>query len=358
MPNFDLKQSSQYSKPSLTTLKDASLFNAELDSVWEMDLFGANQHASEASRYRYLSEIASRDGVFISLISEVIYNYIDFRKYQNLLKITKQSLASQKEILAMVKAKHESGIATQLDENDAKSFLLTTKARVYELEAALQNTQMRIETLCNAKTSSFSAIFKDIKNVPSIRESVILQSPIYTIQKRPDVMEAEQVLLQNTSLTKQSIASQYPKIDLNLALGIGRSNLTASRGTLELGDVAILPLFNFDRIKNQIKSQEEQEEQAFIRYQKTIMGAVTEVESSLVTMYNNIRYVNDLNEAAGVNDSSLQLSKDMYESSMLDYQSVLEVEKDFFASSTKLLEYRATTAKSVVALYKALGYGL
>jgi len=176
------------------------------------------------------------------------------------------------------------------------------------------------------------------------------------IQNRPDIIQAEEELLEATALTKSAIASQFPKSTLSVMLGAQSSNFLPSQVIWEIGSAVTAPLINFDRIKSEINVKEAKEEQAFLNYQKVVSKALEEVEVNFGRYISYHNHHLELEKLVQNNKKALSLSKHLYESSTIPYIDVLEAEKDVYNAEILKTESLAEFSKTSVALHKALGY--
>lgn len=362
-PEINMTKSSSVAKKNFTTTgttfspkKAITLSTVALEASWEPDFFGVNRNLRDAEQHKLFATIAGRNHFLITLIADVAANYIEYRKYQQLLKINEENVKSQLDILNMIKSRQKSGIESDFEVRRARAIYLTTKAMSHEFNYKRLQAQYRIETLCGVLIGDFTRLLKEKKAVPTINTQIIANSPLYIIRNRPDIIQAEEEFIAATSLTKSAIASQYPQITLATSVGYKISNLLPDQLIWSVGASSITPLINFNRIKANIDIRTAQEEQSFLHYKQTIREALEEIESAFVkyiSYHNNYLELKNLVEN---NNKSLQLSKDLYNSSTVAYTRVLETEKDVYESEMEKIESLAEYSKSAIALYKVLGY--
>ena len=102
-------------------------YGLELDASWELDLFGGTRRSIEAAQADLeASQEALRD-VLVSLTAEVATNYVQMRTYQKRLALAEGNLKIQAETLELTAMRYETGLATALDTEQARTNLESTR---------------------------------------------------------------------------------------------------------------------------------------------------------------------------------------------------------------------------------------
>ncbi len=110
-------------------------------SAYELDLFGRIRSLSTAALQSYFAVEENRRTVQISLISEVAGDYLALAADQDRLAITRDTLKSRVDGLALIQRRFEAGAASQLDLSQAQT--LAEQARSDEAVALAQVAQDR-----------------------------------------------------------------------------------------------------------------------------------------------------------------------------------------------------------------------
>jgi outer membrane protein TolC len=115
-------------------------------------------------------------------------------------------------------------------------------------------------------------------------------------------------------------------------------------------------VFDADRIRNQIKVEDARTEQALLFYEQTVLDALNEVENT-IKAYREERFrVDALETAVEASQRALKLSLTLYKQGLIDFQRVLDSQRELFDSEDQLATSKGTTT-NLVQLYKALGGG-
>ena len=99
------------------------------------------------------------------------------------------------------------------------------------------------------------------------------------------------------------------------------------------------------------------QEQAFTRYEATILTALEEVENSLVAYAEEQDRRDTLAQATRAAQRAAELARDQYLSGLIDFQSVLDAERSVLSFQDQLAQSRGQVITNLISLYKALGGG-
>ena len=103
--------------------------------------------------------------------------------------------------------------------------------------------------------------------------------------------------------------------------------------------------------------QNAREEQAVATYEQSVLVALQEVEDALVNYAKEEARRRQLADAAEANRKAVDLANQLYAAGRTDFLSVLQAQRDLFASQDALIQSTSTVSTDLVALYKALGGG-
>jgi outer membrane protein TolC len=116
-------------------------------------------------------------------------------------------------------------------------------------------------------------------------------------------------------------------------------------------------IFNYDRIKNNVRVQDARFQQLLVAYEIIVLNAAREVEDGLVGFLRSQEQVGYLERAVIASQRSVELSLDQYEAGQVDYQRVLNSQMSLLSQQDGLANARGRIATSLVSTYRALGGG-
>ncbi|MCH9754111.1 MAG: TolC family protein [Alphaproteobacteria bacterium] len=359
IPNIDISQSSNSSDAFVSLgSKTVLVFNTALDASWEIDLFNTNKYKYDSKSNLLNAAIADQKHISVTLVADIILNYTDYLKYKNLADIRKQKIELHKHHLDITQSKHISGLITDLELEEKKAKYSQIKSEIYSFDTEMKKARHRLETLCGIQAGTSNILDNNDTEIPLIPKEMVMSSPTHVIENRPDVQKSMYELLAATSMTKSAISEQYPKITLLGSIGYQDSSISPSSEAFSLGQTMLSPILNFQKIKSNINIYESKEEQAFLKYKKSMLLVIEDVESSLVSYYNAQKNHEALHTTFTHRKHALDLAKHLYESQTKPYTTVLDAEEDLLNTHSDLITSSSNLLATTTKLYKALGYGV
>lgn len=110
--------------------------------------------------------------------------------------------------------------------------------------------------------------------------------PSDLIERRPDVREAEEILIASNARIGEAKALLFPRIALTGSFGFASTEidqwLTAPAQAWSIGGSLLQPIFNAGQNRRRVEISESQQRQALYAYEKSIQAALREVEDAIV----------------------------------------------------------------------------
>ena len=144
-------------------------FAAGLDASWELDVFGANRSALDASEAGAQASAASLGDVQVSIAAEVALTYIALRGAQARLAIADDNLASQLETLQITQWRVQAGLVTSLEAEQARAAAEQTRAQVPTLRSLIAQTSHALAVLTGQPPAALSALLAAPGPMPQAR---------------------------------------------------------------------------------------------------------------------------------------------------------------------------------------------
>lgn len=371
MPRIDAQGASQRQRHSLEGLNsfDESTRVQDLHNVggalsYEVDLWGRYRRASEAARADLLSTMAARDTVRLTLVSEVARTYFDLRAYDQQLQIARNTLASRESTQELRKVRHELGLTSELDYRQAEAEAASARSSVHTLENGVSATETALAVLTGRSPRDIvtgtveRGLAVDTAPVPP---SVPAGLPSALLERRPDLVQAEQQLAAASARIGAAKAAYFPSISLTGLLGYESSDLTGlftgPAGTWRYAGSVSMPIFDFGRVKAGVEAAEARQRAALAGYEKAVQNAFREAQNSLVAN----RKAREVAEAQTTQVEalrrSLRLARLRYDNGYSSYLEVLDAERSLFQAEVSLASARRDQLTAVVDVYRALGGG-
>jgi len=340
---------------------DQNFYQAGFDASWEIDVFGGVRRSVEAADATIEANVENRRDVLVTLLGDVARNYIDVRGFQSRLEVARANLKSQQDTLDLTKVRFQAGLASDLDVAQQEGQLNTTAAQIPTLESSLKQAAYRLDVLLGSQPGALWDELSKAGAIPSLPPEVLVGLPSELLRRRPDIRTAERQLAAATAQIGAATADLFPKFSLTGTAGlqsISASDWFTGRSRFwSVGPTISWPIFDAGRIRANIEVRNAQQEQALTQYEKTILAALSDVETSLVNYSREQARYRSLSDAVAANRRAVEMSNELYIRGLVDFLNVLENQRSLYASENDLAQSEATMAANLVSLYKALGGG-
>jgi multidrug efflux system outer membrane protein len=332
------------------------------DAAFQLDFFGKLRRETEASRAALLATEDARQTVILTLVSDVASDYFALLQLDLQLKITRETVATQEDSVKLTNLRVEHGVATKLDVLQAQQTLDTANAAIPDLERQIAQEENAISILLGDYPQSVTR-GRPLVDQP-LPPEVPPGMPSSLLERRPDIREAEQILVAANAEIGVAKAQFFPQISLTGSGGgaFGRSSafsgLMASQlGIWSYGAQVTQPIFTGGALRGDLKLAESQHQQALIAYRQAIQQAFGDVSNALVG-YQKLHEVRlrQQNTVADLQES-VRLSNMRYTGGTTTFLEVLDGQRALFSAELTLAQARGNEYQSLVQLYRSLGGG-
>jgi NodT family efflux transporter outer membrane factor (OMF) lipoprotein len=339
----------------------SEFYRLGFDAGWELDVFGGIRSTVDASTATLGAREADLHDILVTLVAEVGIDYINVRSLQSRLTIALTNLASQQETYELARFRAMAGLTSELDVEQARAIVESTRAQIPSLEASGALARHRLELLLGGAPGSLTQELAAPSAVPVAPLSIALGVPADTLRRRPDVRSAERVLAAQTAAIGTVRAQLYPRFGLLGSIGLDAvsvARLFASSALgWSVGPSASLQVFDRGQIRRSIDVQTELQEQALVAYETTVLAALAEVEDALVSLAQQQVRREHLVEAVDAAEQASVLSRDLYAAGLRDFRDVLDAQRSLLSFQDQLAVSNAELSAQMIRLFKALGGG-
>jgi multidrug efflux system outer membrane protein len=328
--------------------------------AWELDLFGRIRREHEAAVARMLASEQGRRGVLVTLVGDVASTYFLLRQLDLQLEISRRTLATNDQTVDYFQMRLDGGVSNRLEVDRIRANREATAAKIPDLEKQVAIAEDALSVLLARPPGpiSRSALLIDAAAPPAIPTGV----PASLLERRPDVVQAEEVLVAANADVGVAKALFFPDISLTGFLG-GISGQVLSLlssttgGVWSLTPSVVQQVFNAGRLKNNLAASRANVEESLAQYQKAALNGYREVADALITITKlaQIR-VSQQTGVAQLQDAA-DLARDRYQSGLASYLDVLNADQQLFDQQLQLAQTRGQEYSARSALYRALGGG-
>ncbi|WP_029977436.1 efflux transporter outer membrane subunit [Pseudomonas sp. H1h] len=354
-------ESRQRVPPSVTRSKALinSTYGVNLGvSAYELDFFGRVRSLSEQALQTWLSTEQARRSAELSLVANVANAYLTWRADQELLELTRQTLAADEQSLRLTTRNRDAGKSSALEQAQAKTSVDSSRANLarYQRQVAqdLNSLTLLVGTQVPATLPAQPLSSDLVQQLPAGLPSDLLQ-------RRPDILQAESKLKAANANIGAARAAFFPSVSLTANAGTSSRDLaglfSAGSGAWTFQPQINLPIFNAGSLRASLDYSKLQKDVAVAEYEKSIQTAFQEVADGLAargTYQQQLQAQRDLVQAT---QDYYNLAQHRYQNGVDSSLTFLDAQRSLFSSQQGLITDRLAQLVAEVNLYTALGGG-
>ncbi len=338
-----------------------SLYNAVIDATWEIDIWGKTRRQTEAASAYIGQSIEERNDVLISVMAEIANNYIELRAAQKESRLIEENILLLEIEYVLIHKQFEVGYVSRLDDEIIRATLSEERAKLPELTAQIHRNIYTLSILTGAIPEALLEELLPPQELPKIPETIAVGLRSDLLRRRPDIRKVERELARATADIGVAVASFFPSLVLIGDGGfqsLSLSNLfNMASKTWSIGGDINLPIFQGGSLVGNLRAKRAKTESVAHAYQQTILKALQETESAIVTYTQDLQIIKDRTEAKNRYADLLFLSKERYTKGLVNLLKLLDAERQYNYSEQQLLDSATKTLLDTIYLYKALGGG-
>jgi len=350
---------SSSSRNILATAETASSYYFNGAASFEVDLWGKLRRSTEASRADLLSTEASARNVTISLIASVATTYFQLLDLDDRLRISVRTLQSREDALGIIKERYAKGTVPELDVNQAEIEAADAQASVAVFERAVRQSENALSVLVGSRPRVIERGEELARQALPVEVPAGL--PLTLLERRPDIVTAEQQLAAETARIGVARAQRLPSLSLTASFGYASRDLSdLVEGDSEswgvFGDI-LAPIFNAGQLKSVEEAQRQRAEQARLGYEQAVLNGLRDVDDSLTGLRTSRAEYLARQRQLEAARTAARLSRARYDGGLVSYLEVLDSDRSLFQAELLESQTRQQQLSAVVGLYRALGGG-
>ena len=327
-------------------------------SSWEIDFFGRIRSLGKRALEEYLATEQARRSAQILLVSEVANAYLTLAADRENLKLARSTFESQQAAYKVIRRRCEVGLAPELDLHQVQTRVDAARVDIAQYTELAAQDENALNLLAGSMVPAelLPKELSAVKPLPDVTPGTSSE----VLLRRPDILEAENLLKAANANIGAARAAFFPRISLTSAIGSASGDLS---GLFKSGSFVwnyapeiVLPIFDA-RTWPALRVSKVDKEIALAQYEKAIQGAFREVADALArrgTMGDQIRAQQSLLDATA---KTYRLSTARYEKGIDIYLNVLDAQRSLYSAQQGLIAIRLAKLANQVRLYAVLGGG-
>lgn len=325
---------------------------------WELDLWGKVRRQTEAAQANLLATEDARKGVILTLVANVASAYLQLRGLDEQLVMAQKTLEAYRESLRLMELRFKYGRVSEMNVEQARARYETAAAQIPRIRRDIAQLEDAISILL-ARNPGPIARGKSIfaLAVPPVPPGV----PSELLERRPDLLQAEQQLVAANAQIGAAKAQYFPTISLTGALGTASTDLSnlfkGPARTWNFAGSVVGPIFTGGLIAGQVAQAEGAQKAALLAYEQAVQSAFADVSNALVARSTLEEQVAAQAKLVTALRGYARLAQLQFEGGRAPYSTVMQAQEQLFPAELDWAASRAQLCVSLVGIYKAMGGG-
>jgi outer membrane protein, multidrug efflux system len=337
---------------------DYSLYQANLNAAWQIDLFGRVRRQSEGVQAQVYASEQGRRGVILSVVTTAAVSYIGLRSLDRQLDIARATAKNYAETKDLFQLRFKGGVVSEVELAQIESQYQTALAAIPSLEQQVAAQEGLISVLLGRNPGPIPR-GKPIEEL--VAPAIPAGLPSELLERRPDILQAEQNLVSANANIGVAKSLYFPSISLTGLFGSVSTTtsefLKAPSKTWTVAADLTGPIFTFGAISGQVRTAEAAQQEATLFYRTTILNAFRDTNDALVGSQKKREEAEAQARRVRALRDYARLSRLRFENGTASYVEVLVAENDLFGAELTAVSTLAERYTQLVNVYKAMGGG-
>jgi len=285
--------------------------------------------------------------------------YFQLRALDSQLEIAKNTLGSRQQSLQLTRLLATHGSASDLDVSQSEQLVYTASESIPDLERQIQQQENLLSILLGENPGSITR-GQALTEQP-VPEAVPAGLPSELLERRPDVRQAEEIIVAANAQIGVAKASFFPSISLTGTGGLESNALNRfinSPSQTWFGALSVAqPVFQAGALRSGLRLSRAQYQEAVLSYQQTVQNALEQVSNALIAYQKDRDFRGQQELLTHAAQRSDQLSLVLYQHGGASYLQVLTNETNDFSAELNLVQAQLNERLALVQLYQSLGGG-
>lgn len=330
-----------------------------VQASWELDLFGRIRRESEAAFAEYLATEEGQRAVLVSLVGDVSSTYLLMRQLDMQLEIARATSVTNEETVEFYRKRLAGGLSNRLELDTAVANLARTNTAIPQLENQIAVAENALSLLLGQPPGPIKR--GTALTSGQIPATIPVGLPAQLLERRPDVMAAEQQLVAANARVGAAKALFFPRISLTGLYGGVSGDLTDlldnDAEVWSVNPSLFAPVFQGGRLTRNYEASKAVYEQAFAQYQQAALNGYREVANALVALRTLGEARVSLETGVKALQDAVTLSRLRYDTGLASYLEILNADQELFNQQIQLAQTEGDELRAYVELYRSLGGG-
>ena len=333
-------------------------FQIPFELSYEVDVWGRVRRNVESYRDQAQASAADLAAVNLSMHAQLALDYFQARTLDAEEQLLNSTVTQYQQALELIESRFAGGLASDLEVQQAKTQLETTRAQAIDVAVARAQYEHAVAVLIGKPPANFSLAPLPLTTPPP---SIPMGLPSELLERRPDIAAAERRMAAANAQIGVAKAAYYPTISLGATGGFESGALgtllTGPSALWSVGGSAIAPIFDAGRRRANVDQALAAYDQNVANYRETVLTGFQQVEDNLAAL-RILEHEAQVQEAAVVAAQKyLELANTRYKGGVTSYLEVTTAQSAALSDEVTAVNILGRRMVDAVTLVQALGGG-
>jgi len=328
------------------------------DVSYQADVWGRVRKTVESYREQAQASAADLATVNLSMHADLAVDYFQARSLDAEVQLLNTTVTQYEQALELNESRFQGGIASEVEVEQAKTILQTTRAQAIDVGVARAQFEHAVAILIGKPPAEFSLPPLPLTAPPP---HIPVGVPSVLLERRPDIAAAERLVASANAQIGVAKSAYYPTISLGASGGFESSSITTllngPSGLWSFGLSAVGTVFDVGRRRALTDQARAAYDFQVANYRQTVLNGFQQVEDNLaaVRILENEAKVQD--QAVVAAQRSLDLSITRYKGGVTSYLEVITAQNAALTDEVTAVNILGRRMANTVLLIQALGGG-
>lgn len=331
-------------------------YQVNITASWEVDVWKKLKSSRLASLASLLQADANARAVQTALVAGVADGYYLLLALDQQLAVTRESVKNWQATVDVMQELKRSDVVTGAAVVQSEASKYAAAVTVPDIEQAIRETENQLNHLLGRAPGP---IIRGSLHEQQLNELLHTGVPVQLLNNRPDIQAAEFNLRYYFELTNVARTAFLPSLTISAAGGYLSTHNLFGPGSLisNLSAGLLQPVFNRGANTARLKASEEQQQQALLNFQNTVLQSGQEVSNSLYAYQTALEKIKVRSSQLLNLRKSVDYTQQLVRYGFANYTEVLTAQQSLLDAQLNEVNDRRQQLQSIVSLYRALGGG-
>jgi NodT family efflux transporter outer membrane factor (OMF) lipoprotein len=333
-------------------------YQIPLELSYELDVWGRVRRTVESYREQAQASAADLATVNLAMHAQLALDYFQARTLDAEEQLLNSTVAQYEQALELIESRYAGGIASDLEVEQARTQLETTRAQAIDIGVARAQYEHAVAILIGKPPADFSLAALPLTAPPP---PIPPGLPSELLERRPDIAAAERRMASANAQIGVAKAAYYPTISLGATGGFESGVITTLISGPSIlwsaGGSAIAPIFDAGRRRANMDQAIAVYDQTVANYRETVLTGFQQVEDNVAALRILEHEAQVQNKAVVAAQKYLELANTRYVGGVTSYLEVTTAQSAALSDELTAVSILGRRMVDAVTLVQALGGG-